>query len=252
LCLAAESAAGNHIERHLGKDHHLMRIALRSSLLSLTFLAALSTPANALEIFGNTGLGNSGLQFVVDYDRLAQGFTIPAFTTYTLSSVDIGLRINSPAPTSSQMLISLYSNGAGNNPGTLIGSFDTANPTPAYTLNDNGVYRFNYTGAQTTLSGSTSYWIVIESTATSPVFRWFYAENGATDTPVVQNASGVSYFGTRLEVAESGTWTNGAAFSGLRYTVNVVPEPSTYALGLVGTLVMGTVARRKGRKTASA
>jgi hypothetical protein len=38
----------------------------------------------------------------------------------------------------------------------------------------------------------------------------------------------------------------------MRYTVNVVPEPSTYALGLAGTLVLGTIARRRNRLAVTA
>jgi len=232
----------------------MMRIAVRTSLLSLTLLVALSAPANALEIFGNPGLGNSGRNLGNDYDKLAQGFTMGG-TAYDLSSIDIGLRFDSPVPTTSEMFISLYTNGVGNNPGTLIGSFDTANPTPAFLANDNNVYRLNYSGTLS-LAANTTYWVVVETTPTSPLFDWFYASEasgGALSVPTEQNSSGVAYFGTRAVEAGTSPWINVSAnYPGLRYSINVVPEPSTYALGIAGTLVMGTIARRKNRKTASA
>lgn len=227
-----------------------MRIALRTGLLTLTLLAASSAPANALEIFGNPGLGNAGRNLGNDYDKLAQGFTMGS-TSYSLSSLDIGLRFGSPVPTTSEMLIRLFTDSAGN-PGSLIGSFNTASPTPAFVASNNNVYRLNYSGTLT-LAANTTYWVVVETTPTSPLFDWYYASGGPTNTPTVQNGSGVSYAGTRAVVAGTTPWTNiGGSFSGLRYSINVVPEPSTYALGLAGTLVMGTIARRRNRKTASA
>lgn len=228
-----------------------MRIGSRTLLIAFALLATLSAPASALEIFGNTGLGNAGRNLGDDYDQLAQGFTVGS-TPYELSSVDIGLRITGTAPTSSQIFISLYTNNGSNNPGTLIGSFNTASPSPSFVLNDNGVYRFNYTGS-TTLAANTTYWIVVDTTPTSPLYDWFYAENGPTDTPTVKNSSGVGYFGTRTMLTSSSTWVNANAnYSGLRYSVNVVPEPSTYALGLAGTLVLGTIARRRNRQAITA
>lgn len=223
-----------------------MRTGPRTLLIAFALIATLSAPAKALEIFGNTGLGNAGRNLGNDYDELAQGFTIGS-TPYQLSSVDIGLRIDGTAPTSSQIFISLYTNNGSNNPGTLIGSFNSGSPSPSFVLNDNGVYRFNYTGS-TTLTANTSYWIVVRTTPTSHLYDWFYAQGGPTDTPSAKNSSGVGYFGTRTMLAASSTWVNANAnYSGLRYTVNVVPEPSTYALGLAGTLVLGTIARRRNR-----
>lgn len=228
-----------------------MRTGSRTLLIAFALLATLAAPAKALEIFGNTGLGNAGRQLgPAGYEELAQGFTIGS-TPYQLSSVDIGLRFTGTVPTSSQIFVSLYTNNGSNNPGTLIGSFNTASPSPTFAPNTNDVYRFNYTGS-TTLVANTSYWVVVR-TSLSPVYDWYYAQGGPTDTPTVKNSSGVSYFGTRTMEAFSSTWTNANAnYSGLRYTVNVVPEPSTYALGLAGTLVLGTIARRRNRLAVTA
>lgn len=234
-----------------------MRIALRSSLLSLTLLAALSAPANALEIFGDAGLDNAGAQYGTDalqFRQIAQGFTMGS-TAYDLSAVKIGLGLTSPVPTSSEIIVSLYSDNGSNLPGSAIGTFNTASPTPAFVAETSNVYEFAYTGT-TTLTAGTKYWIVMESISTSPLFEWYFATGGGAPNPAEQNGSGVTYLGTvgtpGNAVPSWGTNLDAIASSNLRFNVVVVPEPSTYALGLVGTLVIGAVARRKGRKTASA
>jgi hypothetical protein len=233
-----------------------MRIALRASLFSMTLLAALSAPANALEIFGNANFGNSGRQFGSEgqFNQLAQGFTMGS-TAYDLSAVIIGLNFGATVPTSSQISVGLFTNGGGNVPGSLIGSFNTASPTPSFTASTINAYQFNYTGT-TTLTASTSYWIVVQNVpASSPVFDWYMASGNPSDDPAQQNSSGVTFLGTRGTITgDASNWTRNLTtnFSNLRFNVVVVPEPSTYALGLAGTLVMGAVARRKSRKTASA
>lgn len=236
-----------------------MRIALRISLLALTLLAASSAPANALEIYGNTtsGLDNQGRQFGssnLQFKQIAQGFTMGS-TSYQLSSVQIGLNFGVTVPTSSQITVSLYDDNGSNRPGSSLGTFNTASPNPAFPTSNSAVIDFAYTGT-TTLAASTKYWIVVENDpATSPVFDWFVADSVPINTqPVAKNSSGVTYLGTRGTVATAVTsWgTNVGNAANLRISVNVVPEPSTYALGMAGTLVMGAVARRRNRKTASA
>lgn len=231
-----------------------MRIALRSSFLSLTLLVALAAPANALEIFGNTGLDNAGQQFggtALQFRQMAQGFTMGT-TAYDLSGVRIGLNFNSTPPTSAQINVSLYNDSGSNTPGTVIGTFNTGSPTPAFVPSTSGVYDFTYTGT-TTLASNTRYWIVVERVPPSPVFDWYFATGGGTPNPAAQNSSGVTYLGTLGTVGNAptswGTNLDSIASSNLRFNVVVVPEPSTYALGLVGTLVMGAAARRRTRKT---
>lgn len=235
-----------------------MRIAPRASLFSLMLLAVLSAPATALEIFGNAGLENAGAQYGTDalqFKQIAQGFTMGS-TAYQLSAVKIGLNFFDPVPTSSEILVRLYSDNGSNLPGSAIGTFNTASPTPAFVADQSNVYEFAYTGT-TTLTAGTKYWIVMESIPASPLFEWFFASGGGGPNPAEQNSSGVTYLGTRgtpgnATINTWGTDLNAIDFSNLRFNVVVVPEPSTYALGIAGTLVMGTIARRRGRKTASA
>jgi len=177
-------------------------------------------------------------------------------TEYQLSAVKFGLNFFDPVPTSSEILVSLYSDSGSNLPGSAIGTFNTGSPTPAFVPDLSGVYEFAYTGT-TTLTAGTKYWIVMESIPTSPLFEWFFATGGGAADPAAQNGSGVTYLGTRGTTGNVGatTWgidLNAISSSNLRFNVVVVPEPSTYALGIVGTFVMGTIARRKSRKPAKA
>lgn len=239
-----------------------MRIALRASFLSLTLFAALSTPAIALEvIFGNTGVGNNGLNLGGDFDLLAQGFTMGS-KSYELSAIQIAFQFNATKPTNTQLLISLYSGGTTPNGGTLMGTFDSASHIPTDKNESAQLYTFaSYTGDRT-LAANTTYWLVVENFG-GPLFKWHYAADdlgGQNYTPVAQNDSGVTYpvggtpsipIGTQGIEFAGGNWENlSANFSGLRFSI--VPEPSTYALGAIGTLVMGVVARRKSRKAVKA
>lgn len=233
-----------------------MRIALRTSLLALTLLAASSAPANALEIFGTTGLGNAGRQFgsnSLQYKQLAQGFTIGS-TAYDLTSVSVGLNLTATVPTSSQISVSLFADSGSNTPGSSLVTFDTASPTPSFATGRTE-YVFTFTGSQT-LAANTKYWVVVQNVpGTSPLFDWSYAAGNPSDKPTAKNSSGVTYLATLgTQALDATNWTRDLStnFSNLSFKVNVVPEPSTYALGMAGTLVMGAVARRRNRKTASA
>lgn len=231
-----------------------MRIALRTALLSLTLIASLSAPAKALEVpmFGNTGLYHQGLELPgsipVTYDWLAQGFTV-GNTSYQMTSLDLGLRFNNSA--FAAFSVGLYS------------SLPTNSSTPVATFtsptlnNGPAIFNFQVVGSQYTLAANTTYWVVVKYQPVDDLFTWMFADNGTlnqTYTPTAQNGFNISYAtnGTQAFNTATSTWTNFSSspnYSGLRYSI--VPEPSTYALGAIGTLVMGAVARRKTRKIAS-
>ena len=264
FCAMAVRVDGGQTSLHgtLGKDYHLMRITLRTALLSLTLIAAISAPAKALEvpIFGNTGLYHSGLDLPTiflpppdpnpaNFDWLAQGFTMGT-TSYNMTSVDIGLRFNNSD--FAAFSVGLYSS-LPTNSSTPVATF--TNPT---FNNGPAVFNFTVVGSEYTLAANATYWLVVKYKAIGDLFTWMFADNGTlnqTFTPTAQNSSGMTYAtnGTQAYNTGTSTWTNFSSspnYSGLRYTVNV-PEPSTYALGAIGTLVMGAVARRKSRKSAS-
>lgn len=244
-----------------------MRIALRTALLSLTLIVASSAPANALEtIFGNPGLTHAGMEIVGGtninpnpyYDWIAQGFTMGS-TDYELKAVQIGLRFPG---SSAGFSMALYGSSGGN-PNT--GAAPIATFTNPTFTNQPEEYTFNYSGdqgANLMLQSGQTYWLVVKNNPIQSVFSWYYSKDPGTGLPVApsdQTGTGISYAGTKQYVTTALLpnyglgWNNFATNQSiLRYSVLTVPEPSTYALGAIGTLVMGMVARRKSRKTASA
>lgn len=236
-----------------------MRIVLRTALSSLAILLAISAPTNALEIYGNQTLGDSGRQFLTDYLWMAQGFNTGS-TAYDLTAVRIGLRFSQDLPSGISIAIYEGSITNGTSPNfwyspdlnNQVGTFDTSTPTPSF-AEGNQLYSFALNGSLQ-LQANTNYWVVVDASAATEVFDWSYAAANPPLTeelnaPVGLNGSGVTYLGTAADnfstVVDFSTTYSGLSF-------NVVPEPSTYALGIAGTLVMGTIARRKNRKTASA
>lgn len=263
LCALAVRVDGGQTTLHgtLGKDHHMMRIALRTALPLLTFIAAFSAPANALEtIFGNPNLFHNGMELpggagtpeAPYYDWLGQGFTMGT-QSYDLAGVEIGLRFINNDFASIQ--VALYGNSGGS-PDTAASPVATfTNPTF-----NNGPDVFTFTTNGTvTLASNTTYWLVVKydyDVGTS-LFTWMYSQENPTSgnpvAPTAQNGSGITYAGTKgYDVFNPGWFNFPSSQAGLRYAVLTVPEPSTYALGAIGTLVMAAVARRRSRKTASA
>jgi hypothetical protein len=227
-----------------------MRTATRAFVLVLAI--GLATPAartSALEVYGNPGLGNAGQTLNNAGIRgLAQGFKVGS-TDWTLQSIDIGLKLNTPAPSNATATLALFADSGSNSPGSSVLTFDLNNPSPAYVLSNSGLY--NFTGSYT-LEATKTYWLVMTITST-PIFDWYYADGGAAITPTAQNGSGFSYVGTQRSTTVPLAWTAiPGSVTGLRITINAVPEPSTYALGGVAALVLGAAARRKTLKAATA
>lgn len=259
-----------------------MRSAIRTFFAALAVAFVLpSEQAAALEVFANTGPGNTGPNIsgpTPSIYSLAQGF-VTGSTSYQLQSVQMVFNFTSPddippfpGMTADQYLrIDLYNStgqvlNSSTPTGSSIASFSST-PVEGFTYNQQTKYTFNVTAAQA-LAANTAYWVVVsaqryDSPVFNPSFNWGFAEGSvdppidpSADKPVGKNGSGYSYLGTFGQQTSGGTWVNynvsGNMASGVRIGVIVVPEPSTYALGIAGTLVMGSVARRKSRKTASA
>lgn len=238
-----------------------MRSSLQSLLVVLTIAIALpSDQARALEVFGNitasggaSELGSAGNPIGTggaQYNKFAQGFTVGS-TNQVMTDVVLGLQFGAQLPSS--VRVSLYQSSGNNattsNPTTEIGVF--TNPT--FTANTKNIYTFNYAG-NFTLQANTSYWIVASfNTPLTGSYDWAY--NAANTAPAAQNSSGFLPMNARSTTNTApNTWIleNTSPYNRASITVVVVPEPSTYALGIAGTLVMATIARRRNRKTALA
>lgn len=162
-----------------------MRIALRTALSSLAILLALSAPTNALEIYGNQTLGDSGRQLLIDYVWAAQGFKMGA-TPYQLESVRMGFRLSADLP--SGITIAIYEGSIPNgispniwyspNLSNPVGTFNASTPSPSF-AEGNQLYTFDFNGSLQ-LQASTEYWVVVNAASATEPFDWSYA---AADLP---------------------------------------------------------------------
>ncbi len=193
-------------------------------------------------VFGNLGptgagaISDSGSDFgpsAASLKVLAQGFTTGSNTDFlTLQSVVLGAFYDNFV--TENLTVGLYSNGGGNNPGTLLA---TSSPT---SVGAKGKYTFGFSDYE--LSATTSYWIV-------PQFDvdWFWYINDAETQPEQQNSSGYGYLGTRRSNGTiAGTWSNTSQPYSL--SVNAVPEPGTIGLAIAG-ICAGGVALARRRKS---
>jgi hypothetical protein len=199
------------------------------------------SPVHAEVVFGNLGpngtalLSDSGSDFgpsAASLKVLAQGFTTGTDSAFlTMQSISLGAFYDNV--TTQNFTVALYSNGGGNNPGSLIA---TSNATP---VGAKGTYSFSFTPV--TLAASTSYWVVPQFDA-----DWFWYLNDDETQPIAQNSSGFGYLGTRRSNGTiAGTWSN----TSQPYTVSItaVPEPSTYALAATALGLCGIAAARRRR-----
>lgn len=229
----------------------------------MTILASLTaSQATALEVFSNSGTGvniGPGARQIGGPTPIstgaAQGFTFGTGNAFTqIESITLGLNVTPGSPNISQLVFALYSNSS-SLPGTEITRFSST-PVGGF-LSGQQLYTFNYQSGTLNLSPNTSYWIVATyvnqvytPALNTPTMNWLDS-NPAAD-PTAKAGYNITYLGAATRATGFGAWSSSGDDRALRVSLNLVPEPSTYALGLVGTLVMGAVARRKGRKTASA
>jgi len=166
----------------------------------------------------------------------SQGFSVGS-TAYALSRIDLGLgSTGAPSP-----VVSIYSNSA-SNPGTSLATFTTTS-----TVASKQVYSF--TGSYT-LSANTNYWIVLSNTnsASQESYEWY--TNDAFTDPSAKNTSGFTYLGTKEKDGVGGNWNTTISSLSINLAGTAVPEPSTYALGLIATGVLAAMARRRKARTA--
>ena len=212
-------------------------------ILSLAFALCIScfgsSHAVDMNIYGNLGtvsatttsntVGYLGFSQINQFQ--SQGFTVGS-TSYALSSIDLGLGTSGgPSP-----VVSIY-NDSGNQPGTSLATFTTTS-----TVSSKQVY--NFTGSFT-LSANTNYWIVLSDNFAPATESYEWYSNDTFTTPTAQNSSGVNYLGTKERNGTGGTWNGTMSSLSIGLKGTAVPEPSTYALGLIATGVLAAMARRR-------
>jgi len=227
-------------------------VCLAIAAVVFTVATADAAPVSPINIYGNLGTVNaSTTSNTVGYLSLAQqnqfqaqGFSVGnqlGSSAWNIQQIQVGVgSTGNPSP-----VVGIYSDFASINgavPGNLLATF-----TGSTSVSSKGIYTF--TGSFTALE-NTSYWVVLSNanSASQESYEWY--SNDAFTQPTQQNASNVTYLGTKERDGVSGTWnsTLPSLSIGIKAAV-AVPEPPTYALAMVaGVLGAGAAARRRSTK----
>ena len=221
------------------------------AVAAVVFTVATAEAAPLTNIYGNLGTVNaSTTSNTVGYLSLAQqnqfqsqGFSVGnqlGSSDWDIQQIQVGLgSTGSPSP-----VVGIYSDFASINgavPGSLLATF-----TGTSAVSAKGIYTF--TGSFTALQ-NTSYWVVLSNanSASQESYEWY--SNDAFTQPTQQNASNVTYLGTKERDGVSGTWNSTLPSLSIGINAVAVPEPPTYALAMVaGVLGAGAAARRRSKK----
>jgi hypothetical protein len=210
-----------------------------AAIASLAVLCATVAYSAPDVVFGN--LGSTGLDAlsntnygVTDTAWLAQGFTVGGTNT-TLKSVSLGLF----DANSTNVRLQVFASGTAGPTGTALGtvSQNVLGTTPT-------LQTFVFSPNLSLTSGS-SYWIVASTLESSGLFSWAF--NSAGDFGTQQNTSGWSAVTnqTRLSTNSGATWANSGADRPAGFSIQAVPEPSTYALAGIGVAAAGLMRWRR-------
>lgn len=219
-----------------------MRIAslLPAAIASLAVLCstvAYSAPADV--VYGNLGstgtdaLSNTNYG-VTDTNWLAQGFTVGGTNT-TLTSVTLGLF----DANSTNVRLQVFASGTAGPTGTALG---TSNQNVLGTTPTLQTFVFS---PNLTLTNGSSYWIVASTEEIGGLFSWAFNDNG--DFGTQQNTSGWSAVAnqTRVSTNSGATWANSGSNRPAGFSIQAVPEPSTYALAGIGMAAAGLMRWRR-------
>ena len=223
------------------------------AIAAVVFTVATAEAAPLVNIYGNLGTVNaSTTSNTVGYlspsqqnEFQSQGFSVGnqvGSSAWDIQEIQVGLgSSSSPSP-----VVGIYSDFASINgpvPGNLLATF-----TGTSAVSSKGIYTF--TGSFTALE-NTSYWVVLSNanSASQESYEWY--SNDAFSQPTQQNASNVTYLGTKQRDGLSGTWNSTLPSLSIGIKAVAVPEPPTYALAMVaGVLGAGAAARQRAKKKA--
>lgn len=223
--------------------------------LRMAFTAAVGfcllncSAASAVDLFGyslNTGQAPQTFNNTT-FSNIASRFAVGA-SNVTVNDISYYAAGNGTVPSS----IAIWTAKAGSldsfQPDTMIPS-----ATASFTANNVNIstkYSLNF-ASPVTLNANANYYVVVNATGiTSTAATGYVASTG--------QAAQFTAFGTtnatpqyRLITSTNGgtTWASYSSGSYLPYSVGftAVPEPSTYALGTIGTAVLAGYARRRKR-----
>jgi hypothetical protein len=175
---------------------------------------------------GYDGVGTGGLVEGPLYDSFSTG----TGSGFLLTSVQ--LLVSKSGGSSGTTSIGIYNNNAGTSPpspGSLFATIGTVSDT---SLSGTASVWNVSLGSPLSLAASTRYWVGL-STSNNASMQWWYASSSA--------GTGVAneYFSNN-----QGSFAN-AGNGPYQMLVNVVPEPSLYAMALVGLAFGGSVVFRR-------
>ncbi len=231
--------------------HCAWMVAVTVAVGGLWLSTAHADPIGPIDIYGNLGVvKTTTTSNTVGYlspsqanQYQAQGFSVgPQLgnTAWNIQMIDVGLgSTGSPSP-----VVQIYSNSAGA-PGSALASFTAGSAVSAKQV-------YSFTGSFLAQE-NTSYWVVLSNANSASLVSYEWYTNDAFSAPSTNNASGVSYLGTK-QSNNLAAWTDTipSLSIALYATVAVAPvpeiDPSSFgsALALVaGSL--GLLERRARR-----
>ena len=215
-----------------------MKLQLRSltATLAVLFSLASSSMVRAVDLYNTLAQSSVGVDSISTQYGDGLSFKTTA-TDYAVDTVKIPLRNDTFTPASSgNISISIYdANGANSRPGNIIGTSIGTVPVSSLTTS---FQTFTFSSLNRTLSPSTNYYIVINSTdITSGVVRTSITDNNTG--AITTGSLGYSFYNNSWGGPYAGYWVKGSI------STVAVPEPTTYALAAIATSVMAVVARRR-------
>jgi hypothetical protein len=219
-------------------------VCLAIAAVVFTVATADAAPVSPINIYGNLGTVNaSTTSNTVGYlspsqqnEFQSQGFSVGnqvGSSAWDIQEIQVGLGSSgSPSP-----VVGIYSDFASINgpvPGNLLATF-----TGTSAVSSKAIYTF--TGSFTALE-NTSYWVVLANanSASQQSYEWY--SNDAFSAPSTNNASGVSYLGTK-QSNNLAAWTDtiSSLSIALYATSTAVPEIDPSSFGSALALVAGSL-----------
>jgi hypothetical protein len=227
----------------------LTRFVLPSLVLGLVLSLAPSV-ATAGVVYGNLGSnGDTPAMAGVDSIALnsaaryaAAGFNTGAATFGALKLNSVTLALATSVSAGNVELWSSTGSGAGANPGSFLASAISVAPLTG------NLFTFSFNADPqdgAALTANTDFWVVLKGPA-------LWETHDPSSLPIVQN--GATYTDitnyVRSSLNSGGTWATPGVQS-VGFSVNAVPEPSTYAMAGIGAGLLGLAKfrRRLGRET---
>ncbi len=158
-----------------------------------------------------------------------------SMTNYILESVTIPI-LNPNLLSSGTISFRLFdATGAGGSPGAAVGS--ALGSVPIAGISGVSYQDVTFSGLNRTLATNTNYWLAVQGSGIASVF--FVGATTSTGGTLTGS------LGYSITSDAGNSWSAPSTAVYVIGRVNAVPEPSTYALGMIAAVTCGWLARRK-------